>query len=53
MDHLMKAIESGGFKYKTTLKRKIHYPFKWIQLNGNVKIGYCILKNLTILTSSI
>ena len=21
------------------LKRKIHYPFKSIQLNGNVKIG--------------
>ena len=20
-------------------KGKIHYPFKWIQLNGNVKIG--------------
>ena len=22
-----------------SFKRKIHYPFKWIQLNGNVKIG--------------
>ena len=22
-----------------TLKRIIHYPFKWIQLNTNVKIG--------------
>ena len=21
------------------LKRKMHDPFKWIQLNGNVKIG--------------
>ena len=34
-------------------KRKIHYPFKWIRLNGNVKIGWCILKNLTIFNSSI
>ena len=41
-------LKSGGFKYKTRLKHKIHYPFKWIQLNGNGKIGYCILKNLTI-----
>ena len=24
------------------LKRKIHYPFKWFQLNGNVKIGHLI-----------
>ena len=22
-----------------TVKCEIHYPFKWIQLNGNVKIG--------------
>ena len=22
-----------------SLTRKIHYAFKWIQLNGNVKIG--------------
>ena len=35
------------------LKHKIHSPFKWIQLNGNVKIGWCILKILTIFTSSI
>ena len=52
MDHMMKAI-SGAFKYKTKPKRKIHYPFKWIQLNGNVKTGYCILKNLKTFTSSI
>ena len=30
---------------KTAVKRKMHYPFKWIQLNVNVKIGWCILKN--------
>ena len=35
------------------VKPKIHYPFKWIQLNGNVKIGQCILKNWTIFTFSI
>ena len=32
---------------KPTPKHKIHYPLKWIQLNGNVKIGYCIIKNWT------
>ena len=25
--------------YENYVKRKIHCPFKWIQLNGNVKIG--------------
>ena len=35
-------------KRRILFKRKIHYPFKWIQLNGNVKIGKCILKNRTI-----
>ena len=37
----------------TLIKRKIHYPYKWIQLNENVKIGKCIFKNLTVFTSSI
>ena len=31
-------------KRKNIVKHKIHYPFKWIQLNGNLKIGECILK---------
>ena len=26
------------------VKRKTQYPFKWIQLNGNVKIGQCYVK---------
>ena len=25
----------------------MRYPFKWIQLNGNVKIELCLLKNWT------
>lgn len=37
---------------KFLLKRKIPYRFKWIQLNENAKIGYCILKKLVIFTSS-
>ena len=31
--------------FKEALKCKIHYPFKWIELDGNVKTGYCILQN--------
>ena len=42
-----------SFLYVYTIKHKIHYLFKWIQLNGNVKIGWCIFKNLKIFTSSI
>ena len=30
---------------------KIHYPFKGIQLNGNVKIGECFLRKLAIFTN--
>ena len=39
--------------FLVSVNRKIHDPFKWIQLNGNVKIGQYILKKLTIFTSSI
>ena len=47
------VVTVAEYAHTYGLKRKIHYPFKWIQLNGNIKIGECFLKNLTIFTSSI
>ena len=46
MSFFPKTIEAAtrgalfkGALFKGVLKRKMYYPFKWIQLNGNVKIG--------------